>query len=359
MKRFELTGSTLALLLLACLLASAGTVRAQDHDDMDDNASEEFDEEDEALLVQMEARKKQQERATEDENNARIEAAKAAAAQQALLRQEEARRAQQDREAEDEAARLIAAKFAAEQYNFPDDIANAPRLVDPCKNVPCGAGRVCQANGNEPKCICIPECPVETDPRRMVCTNLNETWTSACEVHRQRCLCNSGDPECRGDEIKHVHIDYYGRCREMPDCSEDDLSDFPRRMRDWLFNVMRDLAARNELPKEYLDLEHEAETNITKRWTNAAIWKWCDLDGHPNDNTVSRHELFPIRAPLMALEHCIAPFLETCDPNNDHRISLQEWGNCLELEEDDLTARCAKINKKNEYEQIDLELAPV
>ncbi|KAL1377372.1 hypothetical protein pipiens_016315 [Culex pipiens pipiens] len=138
--------------------------------------------------------------------------------------------------------------------------------------------------------------------------------------------------------------------------AENDLMDFPRRMRDWLFNVMRDLAARNELPEAYMELEHEAENNMTKRWTNAAIWKWCTLDGHPNDNSVSRHELFPIRAPLMALEHCIAPFLESCDPNNDHRISLQEWGNCLELEEDDLTARCAKINKEDEMEKIELEL---
>ena len=37
---------------------------------------------------------------------------------------------------------------------------------------------------------------------------------------------------------------------------------------------------------------------MTKKWTNAAVWKWCDLDGHPHDNVVSRHELFPVRAPL-------------------------------------------------------------
>jgi hypothetical protein len=48
---------------------------------------------------------------------------------------------------------------------------------------------------------------------------------------------------------------------------------------------------------------------------------------------VSRHELFPIRAPLMALEHCIAPFLDSCDVDDDHRITLKEWGKCLEIEE--------------------------
>lgn len=116
-------------------------------------------------------------------------------------------------------------------------------------------------------------------------------------------------------------------------CKESDMLDFPRRMRDWLFNVMRDLADRQELPQHFLKMQREAETNMTLRWTNAAIWKWCDLDGHPHDRAVSRHELFPIRAPLMALEHCIAPFLDSCDVNNDHKISLKEWGKCLQLNE--------------------------
>lgn len=49
--------------------------------------------------------------------------------------------------------------------------------------------------------------------------------------------------------------------------------------------------------------------------------------------SVSRHELFPIRAPLMSLEHCIAPFLNSCDSDNNHRITLKEWAKCLELEE--------------------------
>lgn len=60
----------------------------------------------------------------------------------------------------------------------------------------------------------------------------------------------------------------------MKQCGEGEMADFPRRMRDWLFNVMRDLADRNELPSHYLKMEREAETNMTKRWTNAAVWKW-------------------------------------------------------------------------------------
>ncbi|KAJ8881741.1 hypothetical protein PR048_018227 [Dryococelus australis] len=166
-----------------------------------------------------------------------------------------------------------------------------------------------------------------------VCSNHNETWGSDCEVYQMRCWCEKGLSQCRGDQYEHVHIEYYGICRDMPDCKPEEMADFPRRMRDWLFNIMRDLADRQELTPHYLKMEREAENNLTRRWSNAAVWKWCDLDGHPADRSVSRHELFPIRAPLMALEHCIAPFLDSCDVNDDHRITLKEWGKCLELDE--------------------------
>lgn len=52
-----------------------------------------------------------------------------------------------------------------------------------------------------------------------------------------------------------------------------------------------------------------------------------------NFRHVSRHELFPLKAPLMAMEHCIAPFLDGCDANDDHKITLKEWGHCLGLED--------------------------
>lgn len=35
----------------------------------------------------------------------------------------------------------------------------------------------------------------------------------------------------------------------------------------------------------------------------------------------------------MSLEHCIAPFLDSCDEDDDHRITLAEWGKCLQLDE--------------------------
>jgi len=245
---------------------------------------------------------------------------------------------------ENELASQVAADVASDALNP----QKAPVQIDPCKKIHCGAGRVCKAEGNNASCVCIPECPEQTDPRRMVCTNRNETWNSDCEVYRQRCLCDMDDEKCKADDLKHIHIDYYGECKQMPECSEDEMEDFPRRMREWLSNVMRDLAEREELPSHYINMEQEAETNMTRRWAVAAVWKWCDLDGHPHDRSVSRHELFPIRAPLMSLEHCIAPFLESCDSNDDHRITLKEWGKCLQLDEEDMQERCDDISKAND-----------
>ena len=38
---------------------------------------------------------------------------------------------------------------------------------------------------------------------------------------------------------KHMHIDYYGECKDIEPCQDDILEDFPRRMRDWLDNIIR------------------------------------------------------------------------------------------------------------------------
>lgn len=74
---------------------------------------------------------------------------------------------------------------------------------------------------------------------------------------------------------------------DIPKCSTEEMEDFPRRMREWLFNVMHDLAQRHELDTLYLELEQEAERDLSKKWSNAVIWKFCELDTHPYDRQVS------------------------------------------------------------------------
>lgn len=222
------------------------------------------------------------------------------------------------------------------------------RIVDPCREVKCGIGRECRVNleSEEGECRCIAACGIENDPRRRVCSNHNETYPTDCDLFRAICLCEEGAEECKNPEkMADAHIEYYGACRDIPKCASEELADFPRRMREWLFNVMRELAERKELSYYYQKMEQEAEEDLSKRWENAAIWKWCDLDGEPSDKAVSRHELFPVKAPLQSLEHCIGDFLEGCDVDGDHKITLKEWGACLNLEESNLEARCETLSQ--------------
>lgn len=81
-------------------------------------------------------------------------------------------------------------------------------------------------------------------------------------------------------EYSHLIIFFLPRSQE---CLPAEMADFPRRMRDWLFHIMRDLADRAELSPHFMELQREAESNLTRRWSNAAVWKFCDLDGHPAD----------------------------------------------------------------------------
>lgn len=238
-------------------------------------------------------------------------------------------------------------KLILDEDKLEDIDINGGYFNDACAHHKCGPGKECELDEDgEPQCVCVKFCPPETDERRKVCSNHNETWGSDCDLYRMRCLCTEDLEGCKRHKYKHVHIDYYGACKVIKECTDNEMEDFPRRMRDWLFNVMQDLARRNELSGVPLVMEQEAELTNSRKWVNAVIWKFCDLDVHPHDRHISRHELFPIRAPLLAMEHCIAPFLDSCDENDDHKISLVEWGTCLGLEDNEIEDKCATIHKK-------------
>jgi len=232
-----------------------------------------------------------------------------------------------------------------EEFAESDDIP-----PDPCDSLHCGAGRQCTVDSDDqPSCTCVEDCGHEVDTRRMVCTNHNTTFNSECEVYRARCHCQDRSSLCSHPRDEHLHVEYYGKCREVAECSSDELIDFPRRMREWLFNVMKELAERKELSSHYQQMEEEAEEDgvedLSRRWSHAAVWKWCELNHHPHDNVVSRHELFPLKAPLHSLEHCMSPFLDSCDTDSDHNITREEWATCLQLDVDQLTAQCETLGQ--------------
>jgi len=272
---------------------------------------------------------------------------------EALLELEEEIESEMDNELDDPSAEALEQRMAAEEEaELPEQEEAYQQFYgeipqNPCLKVYCGAGRECIiSDDGEGICQCIEECGGEIDERRMVCSNKNTTWDNDCELYRQRCQCAEGLPGCKSSDNEHLHIDYYGYCQEQKECEAEELDDFPRRMREWLFNIMRDMADRELLSQHYISMEKEAETDQNKKWTNAVVWKWCELDGHPRDSSVSRHELFPLRAPLFTLEHCISEFLDSCDPDDDHNITMKEWGACLKLSEenlDDLESLCEDI----------------
>ena len=48
--------------------------------------------------------------------------------------------------------------------------------------------------------------------------------------------------------------------------------------------------------------------------------------------SVSQDEVFPLRAPFAVYEPCITRFLgHNCDPDQDGKITLAEWGECLSI----------------------------
>lgn len=212
---------------------------------------------------------------------------------------------------------------------------------EPCSKMKCGAGKECiiDAESGIAKCQCISVCADNTDVRRRVCSNKNTTWQSDCHLLKHRCICLEGLSTDCSDDHKHMHIDYYGECQQLPDCRKEVLEDFPRRMREWLDHI---------ISKKLQSSKDESGDHLTRKWIDAIIWKFCDLDKQPHDRHVSRHELFPLRAPLLSMESCISDFLDNCDSNNDHKITLVEWGECLGATDAEMEDKCNQFKANQE-----------
>ena len=58
----------------------------------------------------------------------------------------------------------------------------------------------------------------------------------------------------------------------MPPCTTDELEDFPRRMREWLSNVMGELAQRGEVNENYQRMAREAEVGRIDTLTHTCMY---------------------------------------------------------------------------------------
>ncbi|KAL3118101.1 hypothetical protein niasHT_000037 [Heterodera trifolii] len=217
---------------------------------------------------------------------------------------------------------------------------------NPCDQHVCGWGKECVVDKKgRPVCECITKCPeLDNDPLDQVCGSNNQTFASLCHLYRQRCVCKKRsdfETDCENPSNAKIHLEYLGQCKQLDECTDELMSQFPGRMADWLFQVMKELKKRRELHNlEWEQLINEAEQDDEKRHVYPVIWKFCDLDIKPHDKHVSHHELIPITAPVIPMESCIKPFLESCDINKDGAITIKEWGKCLGLKEGEIQERC-------------------
>lgn len=214
--------------------------------------------------------------------------------------------------------------------------------TNPCNVHKCKRGETCVLEEGQPLCVCQ-ACEEQTEEQYQVCSTKNITFATECHLDRDHCLCTTQQPGCQTAGGKKVRLDYYGPCKELTECPEGEYEQFPQRMRDWLFRIMRELANREQLD-EYLDLLKTARSD--DKHADAVIWKFCDLDVDPEDRHVTRRELMFIIASIKPMEHCLVPFLNECDANDDHTIDLMEWGTCLGIDHEQIEDKCKHIHER-------------
>jgi hypothetical protein len=66
-------------------------------------------------------------------------------------------------------------------------------------------------------------------------------------------------------------------------------------------------------------------------------------------SSVNNEELARFVRSLKVLEHCIQPFLDHCDTDNDNKISSDEWGTCLGLDKSKKTKHRVISNSNESF----------
>ncbi|XP_076458985.1 SPARC-like isoform X2 [Babylonia areolata] len=224
-------------------------------------------------------------------------------------------------------------------------------IQNPCKNKICRRGETCIVDPDyRTRCVCHTNCVpgLPGDDRYEVCSKRNITYESECALDRDHCLCRRQLEGCSNPNFTKIRLDYFGPCQQLAPCTKREFEEFPRRTREWLFIIMTELADRREIP-EYEDLVDLAGQEPTR--SHAVLWKFCVLDVSPHDSMVSRRELLYTIQTLKPLEHCLMPFLDSCDADSDGQITLLEWGTCLGLESGKIRDVCKAVRREGDQDQ--------
>nr|XP_046235328.1 SPARC-like protein 1 [Scatophagus argus] len=230
--------------------------------------------------------------------------------------------------------------------------------ADPCDNFPCKRGKTCKLDAdNKPGCVCQEpsECPPSVNEFDHVCGTDNKTYDTSCELFATKC-------NLEGTKRGHrLHLDYTGSCKLIPPCVDNELIQFPLRMRDWLKNVLLQLYEHDSMspgfltPKQRFKVKkiYESERRLHagdhsvellaqdfeknyNMYIYPVHWQFAQLDQHPSDRFLSHSELAPLRVPLVPMEHCTSHFFQECDADKDKQVSFKEWTSCFGIKNEDM-----------------------
>ncbi|XP_071953064.1 SPARC-like [Antedon mediterranea] len=197
-------------------------------------------------------------------------------------------------------------------------------IKNPCSTMKCNQGQICALNENfEPTCTCAEFCTgseIETN----ICDSANVTYPSECEFYRRKCLT----PKILAD----VELDYYGSCLDVEQmCSPSDLLAMPSLLQQWFYMGMGELTQRDSLELTTVSLldSPQSQKKTPKRMMKFLRYRFNMLDDSAPNRMLSDSELIPVRAPLVAVQPCVVPFLKSCDTNEDGYIHMDEWLECF------------------------------
>ncbi|KAK1175889.1 SPARC-like [Acipenser oxyrinchus oxyrinchus] len=233
-------------------------------------------------------------------------------------------------------------------------------LIKPCEGFRCKQGKTCKANEeNKPECVCQDprSCLPSVNEFEHVCGTDNKTYDTSCQLFATKC-------SLEGTKKGHrLHLDYTGSCKYIAPCQNDELAQFPLRMRDWLKNVLLQLfeldmktpgflTAKQHLRAQKIYesqrrlqagdhsielLARDFEKNYNM-YIYPVHWQFAQMDQHQADRHLSHSELASLRAPLIPMEHCTSQFFQECDADKDKQVSFKEWCHCFGIKDEDMDA---------------------